>query len=351
MEKIFKYPGRYEIEQALGELGSRRFLDNFAQERGVFITKVNQPELAEIMSGLFFENSDIEEIRKAALRIHVKTTLAGFYVHNTEDDFDLIAHIDNLRQNDSAGRDNKIEELVKLEDDEDGELYRGTLIHTERKPGRVEFLQEQRRNIDFYIKKTNEGQWKFLVDCNKSADARILEDLVDNSTSKETRLAKLNQDLLTSDQTVKFFDELATKGMDSNWEFKEVRQLVFRKPKDRNDDEELEAEESALAGITQAILDGHDLRENPFVKRSEQSGYRFTAMTFEYDHITKPFNILIHSEFKEKPKVFEIGITSFKSREGVDEKLVPYSLPEEEEKEIRFAFWARSKEIFDKLIA
>jgi len=348
MDNQYKYPTRYEIEQALGELATRTFLDHFAQIRGVFITKVVQSELAQVMSGFFFEHSDIEEIRKSALRIHSKNTLAGFIVHSDDEDFDLVTHLDELRNSDRIGRDTNLSPLVVEQQDDSRKVFKGTIDYVERKPGRVEFLHEDHRAFDFFVEKIEEGQWQVLIDCNKSADARVLEELVNKTTKKNIRLAILDQDLLTSEQTIRFFDELATRGLSGDWIFNEVKQLIFRRPKD---EEEEEVEKSALAGITQAILEGNDLRDNPFVKQSEESGYRFTSMTFEFEHKKRPFVIQIHSEFKGRPKVFEVSISNFKSREGIEEKLEPFQISENEEMKIRSDFWISAKEIYDDLIA
>jgi len=348
MDTKYKYPTRYEIEQALGELSTRKFLDHFAQTRGVFITKVIQSELAEVVSGFFFEHSDIEEIRKAAFRIHAKNTLAGFIVHSEEKDFDLVSHIDELRHSNRMGRDTTLSPIVADHQDDSRKIFKGTINYVERKPGRVEFLHEYQRAFDFFIEQSDEGSWQVLIDCNKSADARILEELVNRTTKKNTRLAILDQDILTSEQTIRFFDELATRGMSKDWNFNEVKQLVFRRPKDEEDEE---VDKSALTGITQAILEGNDLRDNPFVKQSEKSGYRFTAMTFEYEHKKRPFIIQIHSEFKGRPKVFEVSIVNIKSREGIDEKLKPFETSENEEMQIRSGFWIIAKKIYDELIA
>lgn len=230
--------------------------------------------------------------------------------------------------------------------EKDSMTHQGTIGYIQRKPGRVEFLQEDHRSFDYYIQEIQKGQWQVLVDCNKSNDSKVLEDLINKNTRREIRMVVLDQDSLSSKQTIRFFDELATRGMSSEWRFTEVKQLVFRKAKQ---DVEEEVEESQLSGITQAILEGNDLRENPFVKQSEESGYRFTAMTYEYENKTKPFVIQVHAEFKGRPKVFEVSLKSYKAREGIKELLEPFSISMDEDRRIRSDFWSIAKEIYDEL--
>ena len=133
------------------------------------------------------------------------------------------------------------------------------------------------------------------------------------------------------------------------WDFNEVKQLGFRKGK--GDEEGEEVADSDLVGITQAILEGKNLRENSFVKQSEKSGYRFTAMTYEFSHKKHPYVIEVSSEFKGRPKVFEVSIKSYKQRTGIEENLSSASLSKKEEFALTSKLWSEAEAIYNQLIS
>ena len=341
------YPNRYEIGQAL-EFAKRTFVDPFAQSRGIFITKATLQELAEHLSGFYYDHEDVEEIREAAYNRYDHSTLAGFIIKSESNEFDPGVLFDDLRGSGSLPEGMTLGPITSSES-EGRRIIRSKLDYVKKRPGRIEFLQEDQRSFDFTMEEQGDGEWKVMIDCNSSTDSKVLEEVITRNTRKETRIEKLDQDKLTSSQTIRFFDELAKEGINiDQWSFVEVRQLVFRRG---NNEEEEEVEESQLSGITQAILDGRNLRQNSFVKQSEEQGYRFTAMTYEYEHKTEPYVIEISAEFKGRPKVFEVSIKSYKSREGVDDEKHEATLSAKYKTQIRTKFWTKANVIFNQLLA
>lgn len=354
MNERYNYPNQYEIQQALS-FCDRSFIDAFAQSRGIFITYVTKEGLIDVLSGLFFEHSDLEEIRNGAFQVHAKSTLAGFLVSSEvdKDDFNLIDVFDSRRGTVVDPKTKmSLGPIVTVTEDH-LQAYRGTVEYVQWKPGRIEFLQEDARSFDYYVQKTqNENQWRILVDCARSNDAKVMENWM-GTISRDITVAKIDQDSLTSSQTVHFFDELAVRGVVDEWNFIQVKRLVLRRATTSTEDEEEKEETrpSVLSGITQAILEGNSLRNNPFVKQCEEGGYRFTAMTYEYEEKEGPNVLGIRAEFKGRPKVFEVALDSFKQREGIEEILKPARLPNEQKVKMLSQFWSKAKEVFDELIA
>jgi hypothetical protein len=56
-------------------------------------------------------------------------------------------------------------------------------------------------------------------------------------------------------------------------------------------------------------------------------------MIYEYEHKTKTFSIQVGVEFKVRPKVFEVTIKSYKTREGVGESFETATLSPEKARE------------------
>jgi hypothetical protein len=344
-----KYPTRYEIEQTLtADFCSRSFVDKFAQSRGVFITKAIQDELSEHLSGFFYEHFDIEEIRDNAYKRNSSKTLAGFVVTSQDEEFDPVQALDGLRGSIELEKGVVLGPIVEETNSDGSKQFKGSMEYVDRKPGRIEFLQEEVRQFDYTIKSIDDNSYQILVECQKSNDANVFEKLVKKKTGKDVRSETLDPEILSAKNTITFFDELAMKGMPGDWRLVEVRQLIFRKSKSESE-EEVNTEE--LSGITQAILDGNNLRENKFVKQSEESGYRFTAMTYEFEHKTHPQIIQIRAEFKSRPKVFEVGIHDFKLREGLEEKTTKADMNDREEITLKTYIWQRSKEIYKDIIS
>lgn len=355
MEKTnhYNYPSRYDLIQALTDFSKRSFVDQFAQKRGIFLTKAVTSDLANFLAGLFYEHADIEEIREAAYQQNTSSTLSGYTYYIDKDDLenpDPITAIERAMDNGGFDEGIKLTPLVKIRDENGEEMYKGTVSYQNNKPGRIELLQKEERTFDFYIKPEGEDKYRILVDCGNSKDSKVLlEQILKKHLPKTGRYNVLNIDRLTSAQTIKFFDELASKGMSvDNWEFNEVKQLIFRKGQD---EEEEEAGETDLVGITQAILEGKNLRENTFVKQSERSGYRFTAMIYEYSHKRHPYVIEVSSEFKGRPKVFEVSIRNYKQREGLEEVLHEANLSKKEELAITSKLWDEAEAIYNDMVS
>lgn len=69
--------------------------------------------------------------------------------------------------------------------------------------------------------------------------------------------------------------------MSKDWTIDDIKRITIRKPASENTEDGEEVEDKHLSGIKQAILDGVNLRENPFVKSSEGS-FIFTSMTYVF---------------------------------------------------------------------
>jgi hypothetical protein len=347
------YPNSYELEEVIANIANRPFIDSFTQSRGIFITHSEKKTLSQELSNLFFDDYDLEEIRKVAYGHSIKHTLTGFLIKSENSEFDLISFYENIRINETSHRKKgvAISQLIKINSKPGTiEKYKGTIEYERRRVGRIQFLQNEKGSFDFYIHKKDNGIWQVEVDCNKSTDSGEIFNLFDRNINKETQIETIDLDSLTTKSTISFFDALAKEGLGKEWRFVDVKKLTFKRGKDTGKDEdEIEetVEEENLIGISQAILEGKNLRENSFVKQSEAAGYVFTAMTFEYENKETPYSIQVKAEFKGRPKVFEVGISSYISRSGINEEIYNEILTESEDRYYRTLFWDNAKSIYD----
>lgn len=350
MAKANIYPTKYELTEVLSSITNRTFLNSFAQERGIFITNVDALTLAKEVANLFLDNEDLEIIRKEAYHNNSNHALSGFVVRSGDKNFNLKNTYEYIF--DQGKQQSDRQSLTQLTKIKGTDSYKGSIEYTKKKAGRIEFLQDETSQFDFYIRELEPGTWQVEVDGSKSTDSRELKEILNQVITKETEIITLDLNLLTTDLSVLFFDRLANEGMSDVWQFKTVTHLTIKRGliDDPNDDDIESAAAEDLVGITQAILQGANLRENLFVKQSVKSGYRFNAMTYEFAHKKEPYFIEIKSEFKSRPKVFEITIANYEEVVGTTPTREKVNVPDGHSKSIRSAFWNNSKIIFEQIV-
>lgn len=358
MGKDYKYPSTYEIEEVLGSITNRGFLNEFAQRRGVFVTNSSQKQLANDLSNLFFEDADLEIIRKEAYHNRASHALSGFLVRSDDKKFNLKNIYEYIKEEGKFEIGQTLSELHKVSNgNSEQPTYKGNIEYNKPKAGRMEFLQDETTSFEFYITKKEDGAWQVEVDASRSNDTKELKNIFAKNLPKENTIELIEHALLNTEQTISFFDALAKKGMDNDWAFLDTMHLTLKrgnddqteKEKSLESDEEVKevTETTELAGITQAILQGKGLRENIFVKQSVEGGYQFTAMTYEFQHKKDPIFIQVKAEFKGKPKVFEVSIVIYEENIGIPPRREVANLSATDNRLIRSSFWNNAKMIYD----
>lgn len=346
----FKYPSRYELIEVLNTL-QKSFLSEFAQERGLFITHVNHVQLAEELANLYFDNEDLEILRSAAYHKSTSHALSGFVVKSPKKDFDLKNIYQSLFE---RGEQQKLGQKLSAPRlvDKDKNIYRASFEYRKIKPGRIEFLQDETTSFEFFMEDKGDGVWHVEVDSNRSTDSKELQHLLGTSMQSDVEIEELEQEYLTAEKSISFFDELVYSGMSEEWKISDIKHLTLKKGSDINDNQEEtleEVKEEQLVGISQAVLEGKGLRENSFVKQSVASGYRFNAMTYEFENLKTPDVIIIKAEFKGRPKVFEVSIVSTNENVGVSMARRAAEFTPLQNRLVRSAFWNNARLIYNSV--
>ncbi|MDT3401220.1 hypothetical protein [Mucilaginibacter terrae] len=353
MAKINIYPTKYELVEVLTSITNRGFLNVFAQNKGIFITHVDTATLAKEISNLFLDNDDLESIRKEAYNNNSSHALSGFVLKSKNKDFNLKNDYQSLFDDGKQKMGQVLNQLVRIKGTN---IYKGSIEYNKKRAGRIEFLQDEVTHFDFYIEEKSPGTWQVEVDGNRSTDSKELKDLLNGVLDTNTVIQDIEQALLNTEASILYFDKLATSGMSAEWNFKTVRHLTLKEGSSASgtlenpEETEQVANAEDLVGITQAILQGQNLRENPFVKQSVKSGYRFNAMTYEYEHATEPFFIQVKAEFKGRPKVFEVTIVDYEEVRGETPTRQRVNIGDSYSKELRSLFWNNSKIIFNEIV-
>ncbi|HWW41723.1 hypothetical protein [Pedobacter sp.] len=352
MAKVNIYPTKYELVEVLTSITNRGFLNTFAQERGIFITHVDTVALAKEISNLFLDNDDLELIRREAYTSNTSHALSGFVLKSKDKGFNLRNNYQWLFEEGKQKIEQSLTQLVKVKGTD---IYKGSIEYTRKRAGRMEFLQDEVTHFDFYIEEKEPGVWQVEIDGNRSTDSKELKDLLGEILTPSTEILNIEQSLLNTESSILYFDRLATSGMSDQWNFKTVRHLTLREGKSGEtgtigEENEEVANADDLMGITQAILQGQNLRENSFVKQSVTGGYRFNAMTYEFQHVKEPYFIQIKAEFKGRPKVFEVTIADYEEVVGETPTRQKVNIPEAHSKDIRSQFWNNSKVVFNDIV-
>jgi hypothetical protein len=229
-------------------------------------------------------------------------------------------------------------------------------------------LKYDKRDISFSIKSLSDKKWQVEVDCEKSSDGKVVQQLFDKAVEgKSISRDELLLDNLTIENTISFFDELRVGGLGKQWQVNDILRITLRKPvmteKEEDDDgveipeeekktEEVTVGDEHLSGIRQAILEGKNLRDNPFVHSAQKSGFIFTSMTYLFQHKQDGTFMKLRAEFKGNPKIFEVCLEDYgrnlvKDVEEDKERLT--KLTETENMKYRSQFWNAAKEIYSKL--
>ncbi|GEM_PF-3601943 len=358
MEKENYFPLPEEIKLVLNDLILADEIKNIAASNGIFIDYGIQSDYADLLSKIYWDFSTICRIHDMALFKTRKGAISGFWINieNNEDnlnkvDFSILKLINEKVGQEIGERKIKLTNPKVL--DNEG-TFEGSIEYKQKKVGKTKFIDEVDRSFSFICSKKDDNQYEFLVENDSSNDKNVLEDFIKRQIQKEPTLTcktiNLLPEKLGSYKLVEFFDTLAKQTM-PDWEFKEIKKIIVRQ-RDMTSDEgnDHEVENQHVLGIQKAILEGTSLRTNSFVKECEINGYRFMAMTYSFRKKNKPFGIDISTEFKEKPKVFEVNVVDFFKIEGVEKREIDVHLDPEEKKSILGEFYRTSKSIYEKLI-
>lgn len=352
------YPERYEIKEVCENFIKRRTLNTFMQERGIFAINASTEDVSTILSNIVWDAVAIEDLRRTAFQCSNKNSLSGFTVSSSLNEFSIKNVYETARDNDKVlcSKGYQLGFLAKETREDGTDVFKGQLDYEIRRPGRIQFIDKEEGHCEFRMFEKKVGVWQVEVDGTRTNDGKEVQRLFSQLLNKDrTTMHFLNIDNLRDKQTILFFDEVIKRGLSDEWHFNDVVALTFRRGRDEIVEEENDNEEQTsqptLTGIRQAILEGGHLRDDAFVRRFEEDGCVFAAMTLAFQNTTKPEVIHIRAEFKGNPKIFEVSIVNSYVCEGTDGKLITRPLSAKRNLQIRSEFWNNSRNIYDEILS
>lgn len=353
--KDIVYPERYEIKEVCENFIKRSTLNTFMQERGIFAISASTEDVSNILSNCILDAMAIDDLQRNAYQYSNKNSLSGFTVTSTLSDFSIKNVYERARDDDKVlcSKGYKLGFLTKEVRADGKEVFKGQLDYEIRRPGRIQFMDKEKSHCEFHMFEKETGMWQVEVDGTRTNDGKEVQRLFSQILNKDsTTIHVLNFDNLRDKQTIQFFDEIIKRGLSDEWCFCDVVALTFRRGRDEIAEEENDEQmtKTTLTGIRQAILEGGHLRDDAFVKKFEEEGCVFAAMTLEFRQTTTPYTIHIRAEFKGNPKIFEISIVNSYVSEGTDGKITACPLPVKQNLQIRSEFWNNSRKIYNEIL-
>lgn len=353
------YPTPQDLEFILTDSVKKADLMAFLRKRGLFFFNISADELAKQVSSLLWDSEALMCFRNMAYKNSNKKILSGFSLYSSKA-FDLNNIYNTIRESGSlASAGYKLNAISKISKEEET-YFVGTISYERKSAGRISFIRTEERDACFVMRRISEKEWQVEVDGGKSNDGKavfsMLEKIVKN---REISISTLRIDKLTKSATITFFDKLAQKGLSDDWKIEDIGRITLKKDAGtKSEEESIESEETEvgkeeLSGITQAILEGMNLREHNFVKQAEDAGYAFTSMTYIFYNSETNAKIRLRAEFKGNPKIFEVAVESYmisivNQNEGYEESLS--SMDDNLNMSLRSMFWNNAQSIYYSLL-
>ncbi len=352
------YPTPQDLEFILADSVRKTDLLAFLRKRGLFFFNISTAELAKQVAAILWDAEALECFRAMAYRSSNKKILSGFSIYSSRP-FDLDGIYNSIRENgtlSSAGY--KLNAISKVSKGDDC-IYAGTISYEKKSAGRIGFIRTEERDAYFVMKKISDNEWQIEVDGGKSNDGKAVHIMLEKmAKNRDLTISSLRIDRLTKSSTITFFDLLAQKGLSDEWQIEDIGRITLKKDagtKSENvsdDGDETEVGRDDLSGITQAILEGMNLREHNFVKQAEEAGYAFTSMTYVFYNADSNVKVKLRAEFKGSPKIFEVAVESYlisvvNQDEGYEEGLS--NMDDNLNMSLRSMFWNNARSIYHSL--
>lgn len=367
-ETNISYPNSNELRDVVNESVKQSELLSFLRKKGIFYLNASHEDSAMLTSRLLLDGDDLNEIRRYAYKNVNKSLLSGFTLESNSI-FDLESVYNTIRERETFKKEGyKLKALYKV----GGKTkeFGGSVEYRRFRPGRTAFLKEEKHEISFRIKELSKKQWQVEVDGESSSDGKAIQKLFTMAVrGKDITIEELRLDSLSNAKTITFFDRLVKEGLDNEWAIEDILRLTLRRSKDKNEQDEVIEEESdatseeerevevkeapkeQLSGISQAILEGKNLRENKFVRMAEEDGYLFASMTYMFERKKDNSHIKLRAEFKGNPKIFEVSLESFSKPDSDLSDGDTVDLTDDQNYQYRTIFWNNAKKIYNELVS
>lgn len=371
-----QFPTAYDVEQTLTfYTSSYNSLKQFTQSLGLFAIGRSKRDIADFAINILFEHKDYVTFRKIAQGGEPAISISGFTLRHRLHELPkeiLIQDIIGLKNEIDQERDNLLKKgapipRLSTPTQHDDGLISVDFEYQRVIPGRVELMHRVKSKISFTLKKVGPAQWRLLCYPQANQDVKQVESLFKKMGGGTYETYTISLESFTPKKRIQFFDTLLQCYAEGKeWKFEQVTQITIQSSGNLDhesilideesleladlvlvDDEEVDRKD--LISITQAILEGKNLRTNSFVQDCEKQGFYFLSMTLELNNTKTPEVIQVRIRFKLSPKMFEVVLVSMAERDEMGEQSIIFL--EKRQYEILNEFWNASHEIWQEIEA
>lgn len=372
-----QFPTAYDVEQTVTfRTTSYDGLKQFLAAMGLVTASSSKKALADFCVNVLFAHQDYLVMRKLAQGAEAATSISGFSVRcNTWPQPVLERMIEDLvalrkrlfEQEDALTRQGA--PLQKLSQPEllDGAVHL-RFEYQRVIPGRVELMEKVDTSVAFGVERVTDALCRVVCYPQANQDVKTVQKLFSKLGSGNYEPYTISLDGFTQEQRIQFFDDLLTEyRTNPEWRLRQVTELTIRQPGvtstdpilviddeaflpevvDRGDDEVESVGVDDLLSITQAALQGRNLRSNSFVVECEKRGFYFLSMTLELQNVKNAELIQVRVRFKLSPQLFEVVLVSMAEQGDLGE--MPASFTSERQHVILRFVWLKAHDIWQRI--
>lgn len=359
-----QFPTPFDIKQTiLFRTTPYETLRQFTQSLGIFCFGMGKKDMADFISNLLLDHQSYLSLRNIAIGAEGKTSISGFNLRHKlfETDKDVLYNdLVQLRSSINQQRDQLLKDgapipkldMPKILNDKTLEVH---FEYQRAIPGRVELIQKVESEVDFVLNKIGSTQWQVVCYPRANQDVKTIQTLFKQMAKRSYEVYTISLEPFSQQKRILFFDTLLQiYSKDKEWIFEEVTAITIRRPtKDHSaeillQDEDFDGDKiieddiesvdrKYVESITQAILQGSNLRTNRFVKDCESEGFYFLAMTLKLANSSTAEVIEIMIRFKLSPQMFEVILMNMLERDDMGER--PTVFKEPRQQQILQDFW------------
>lgn len=332
---ISKYVDNKELKRVIEDGNLKIFkVKRVLQKQGIILTSTNSDHIASQVYPILWGSVDIEDLSHSMddPNNYIKSSLIEVNVKNGED---ILDELETFFNNASYGNTRYTLSSMNRSDDE--KIF-FQLKYILSKPGRMELISTQIRNINVIISKKSNKQAVIDVRQATSSEMKEISRFLEEATKKDQSVTTthINLNKLTNENKVAFFDEF-NKMKFQGWRFQTVTKVELKKSQDYDDetkelDEENESDSIAnLQGISSAILNGTSIRNNSFVQECLDNNFYVSVMGYKFENLSDLVEAVVEINFKYDDLKIDICKTYEYDNDAEDLRLHPLIMSMQEE--------------------
>ena len=328
-------------------------IKQYLRRQGIVLTASNAEAVSKDVYTIVLGGQEMGRVTQMIVHEgnYEKSTLVNAKLNMMPTDGDVI---DFFTDGINACRSRQFQDYNIEQPVRNGDSLTFYLSYQRKLPGKNKLIRNETRRMKVTIRKKDltrvaiDIRQPSSIDASKALD--LLQRIVGTGEEADACLSHVNLENLTDKNKVEFFDRLSTFSF-PNWTLKTITGITVKRGTYSDDEEadELSDEDGAtgaLAGISQAVLNGSGLRSNDFVQSSIQQGYYISSMKYRFmcTQEAGEFIVCINSKGED------LRVDIERSYYDEDGRLYVQPFPKEQQDEIIQLFQNAANELFYNLI-